>query len=82
MDKGNVEFFGPSGLAYSFSLFSKVLSVFQSGFVYHYSFVMICTLMFLVSFFVMLHFELLAFYSSTFMFLLFSYFLLGLTNPK
>jgi hypothetical protein len=84
MDKGNVELFGPLGITYNFSSFSKVLSVLQSGFVYHYSFVTVGALIGLVSFFLLTHFELSGFYGNTPILLFFSYFVLSisLTTPK
>jgi NADH:ubiquinone oxidoreductase subunit 5 (subunit L)/multisubunit Na+/H+ antiporter MnhA subunit len=41
IDKGVVEFLGPYGAVTSFSLLMKKISKLQTGFIYHYAFVMI-----------------------------------------
>tara|TARA_B100000683_G_C12472630_1_gene548302 strand:- start:1352 stop:1627 length:276 start_codon:yes stop_codon:yes gene_type:complete len=41
LDKGNIEVFGAFGSSIKLLGFSQVLSTYQSGFLFHYSFVMI-----------------------------------------
>jgi hypothetical protein len=82
MDKGNIELFGPLGLAYNLGSFSKTLSTVQSGFLYHYSFVMMSFVIALISYFIVIHFELTGFYDSSFLVLFFSYFLFSLNKAK
>ena len=82
MDKGNIELFGPAGLGLNISSFSKVLSHFQTGFVYHYSFVMMGSLISLICFFILIHFDLADVCNSMFFLLLFSYSLISLNNNK
>jgi proton-translocating NADH-quinone oxidoreductase chain L len=45
LDKGNIEVFGAFGSALKITSFSKGLSSLQSGFIYHYSFIMIIAML-------------------------------------
>jgi hypothetical protein len=74
-DKGFVEIFGPEGLVLRFGFLSKSFSFFQSGLLYHYSFVMFFSLLSCVSF---LQFDFLGVLNSFFFFLVFSYSLFAL----
>ena len=40
IDQGFVQFFGPRGIIVTISKLSKFVSRFQSGYIYHYSFIM------------------------------------------
>jgi proton-translocating NADH-quinone oxidoreductase chain L len=48
LDKGAIEILGPSGIARSFQLFVKSLKRVHSGYIYHYAFLMLIGLTFLV----------------------------------
>nr|ADT62147.1 NADH dehydrogenase subunit 5 [Isoetes engelmannii] len=41
LDKGAIEILGPSGISYTFRILAREISKLQSGFVYHYAFVML-----------------------------------------
>jgi NADH-ubiquinone oxidoreductase chain 5 len=45
LDKGNIEVFGAFGSSLKLTQFSKGLSALQSGFIFHYSFVMIVAML-------------------------------------
>jgi len=49
IDKGIVEMFGPYGVATTFSTLSKRFAKLQSGFIYHYAFVMLLGIIFLLA---------------------------------
>lgn len=49
LDRGIIEIFGPHGIATTISRLTKKFSQFQSGFIYHYTFVMLIGLTLLVS---------------------------------
>lgn len=51
IDKGLVEMFGPYGIATTFSSLSKRFSKIQTGFIYHYAFVMLLGIISLVTLF-------------------------------
>jgi|TARA_B110000046_G_scaffold171804_1_gene193003 hypothetical protein len=44
IDKGNIEVFGPLGLAYYIKNFSKIASSQQTGFLSHYTFLFVVAL--------------------------------------
>jgi NADH:ubiquinone oxidoreductase subunit 5 (subunit L)/multisubunit Na+/H+ antiporter MnhA subunit len=48
LDKGAIEILGPTGIAKSFQLFVQAVSKVQTGYVYHYAFLMLIGLTFLV----------------------------------
>jgi len=50
LDKGFIEIIGPTGIARSLNLFVKHLSQLQSGFLFHYAFIMLIGLIFLMLF--------------------------------
>jgi hypothetical protein len=50
IDKGNVEVFGPLGFAYNLKLTARNFSSQQSGYLYHYTYVMACALFALLTF--------------------------------
>lgn len=81
MDKGNIELFGPLGLSFNLSNFSKSLASIQTGFVYHYSFIMMCSVIVLSGLFLTLHFGLSQSISSVFLLLVLSYTLFSMNNP-
>ena len=58
LDKGIVEYFGPTGLAFANFSLSNWLFFFQSGFLFHYNFVVISIfsifMFFLTSYFLLL----------------------------
>jgi proton-translocating NADH-quinone oxidoreductase chain L len=74
-DKELIEFFGPSGFGALFGFFSKGFSFFQSGLLYHYSFVMFFSV--ICAIFVVQHSFFEAFGNSFFL-LFFSYVLISL----
>jgi hypothetical protein len=41
LDKGAIEILGPYGISYTFQKLAKQINKLQSGFVYHYAFVML-----------------------------------------
>ena len=52
---GDIKFidkFGPNGVSYVINIFSKVLSTFQSGYLYHYAFVMLGGLVIILTWFI------------------------------
>lgn len=49
LDRGIIEIFGPHGIATTISSLTKKFSEFQSGFIYHYAFVMLIGLTLLIS---------------------------------
>jgi proton-translocating NADH-quinone oxidoreductase chain L len=49
IDKGIVEIFGPYGIATTFSSLAKRFGKIQTGFIYHYAFVMLIGIIFLVT---------------------------------
>jgi proton-translocating NADH-quinone oxidoreductase chain L len=49
IDKGIVEMFGPYGIATTFTNLSKRFAKVQSGFIYHYAFVMLLGILFLLT---------------------------------
>lgn len=69
LDKGIIEFFGPFGLSRSFYKFSDNISKIQTGFLYHYTFILLISLMFFV------FFSFSFFYSYFFLYLFLFYFL-------
>ena len=50
VDRGIFEVLGPNGLSFLFSRVSKKLNSFQSGYVYHYTFVMLISMTLLIGF--------------------------------
>jgi NADH:ubiquinone oxidoreductase subunit 5 (subunit L)/multisubunit Na+/H+ antiporter MnhA subunit len=70
IDRGLIEFFGPAGLSFSVYKNSLFLSYFQSGFLYHYSFLMLIGLSFILIFFQIWNF-LFSFFSIKLLFILF-----------
>ena len=50
IDKGLIEIFGPYGFANSFSSLAKAFSKIQTGFIYHYAFVMLIGIILLLTF--------------------------------
>jgi NADH-ubiquinone oxidoreductase chain 5 len=73
LDKGNIELFGPSGLSFNLSVFSKVLASLQTGFVFHYSFIIMISTISFICLFLVLHGGLVQFVSSVFLLLMLSY---------
>jgi hypothetical protein len=51
IDKGIIEIFGPLGFSMRLLATTKVLSKQQSGFLYHYSFVMMMSILMILGFF-------------------------------
>ena len=51
-DEGTIDKFGPNGISYLILFNSKRLSLLQSGYLYHYAFIMIIGLAAIVSWFV------------------------------
>jgi proton-translocating NADH-quinone oxidoreductase chain L len=49
IDKGFIEFFGPYGLLYLFSNWSKKITYLQTGYIYHYSLLIFLSVIFLIS---------------------------------
>jgi len=49
LDKGFIEFFGPSGIAVLFQRISKKVSIFQTGLIYHYTFVILLGVFFYIN---------------------------------
>jgi proton-translocating NADH-quinone oxidoreductase chain L len=49
-DKGIIELFGPRGISWQLSFFAKDFSCLQSGFLYHYSFVIMFSIIFFILF--------------------------------
>jgi proton-translocating NADH-quinone oxidoreductase chain L len=49
IDKGIIEFFGPSGLLQLFSNWSKKIIILQTGYIFHYSLLIFLSLIFLIS---------------------------------
>ena len=47
-----IDAYGPNGISKIISIFSKGLTIFQSGFLYHYAFVMLGGLVILLTWFV------------------------------
>jgi NADH:ubiquinone oxidoreductase subunit 5 (subunit L)/multisubunit Na+/H+ antiporter MnhA subunit len=70
IDRGLIEFFGPAGLSFSVYKNSLFLSYFQSGFLYHYSFLMLIGLSFILIFFQIWNFFF-SFFSIKLLFILF-----------
>jgi len=48
IDKGIIEFFGPYGLLFLFSNWSKKIIFLQTGFIYHYSLLIFLSLILLI----------------------------------
>lgn len=69
LDKGIIEFFGPFGLSRIFYLFSKKISDLQSGYIYHYTFILVISLIL----FILFSFSF--FYSYFFLYIFLVYFL-------
>lgn len=76
-DKGVVELLGTAGLGYVLGELSKGLSSIQSGFLYHYSFVMLLSAVIFVLLFL---FNFFGFLNSFFFLLLLSYLLSALNT--
>ena len=51
-DKKIIDAYGPNGISQLISIFSKQLSLFQSGYLYHYAFVMLGGLAIILTWFV------------------------------
>jgi NADH-ubiquinone oxidoreductase chain 5 len=49
-DKGSIEFFGPFGFSFNFLNITKHIVFLQSGYVFHYSFMMLLSIVFMFSF--------------------------------
>ena len=49
VDKGIIEFFGPTGLLYIFSNWSKKIITIQTGYIFHYSLLIFLSLIFLIN---------------------------------
>lgn len=49
IDKGIIEFFGPTGLLYIFSNWSKKIITIQTGYIFHYSLLIFLSLIFLIN---------------------------------
>jgi NADH-ubiquinone oxidoreductase chain 5 len=73
LDKGNIEVFGPFGLSSKILGFSQNLASYQSGFLFHYSFVMIIGVLSFLLFLLVSSFNVYINISATSLF--FSYFL-------
>lgn len=70
LDKGLIELFGPQGISYIFYQHFQRIKTFQSGFIFHYTFVIICFIIFLI------FFSFSFFYSYIYLYLILSFFFL------
>jgi hypothetical protein len=78
MDKGNIEVFGPLGLSFNFSSFTRGLSTSQTGFIYHYSFVIMSFIILLIGAFQTFFFDINGIFSGAFFLLFFAYILFSI----
>jgi hypothetical protein len=69
LDRGIVEIFGPYGLTLLIGSLSKEISRLQSGFIYHYAFVMLIGVTFYLTFIELDFFISTLFYSKLYIFL-------------
>jgi|TARA_B100000780_G_scaffold213842_1_gene153388 hypothetical protein len=81
LDRGIVEIFGPYGLTLLIGSLSKEISRLQSGFIYHYAFVMLIGVTFYLTFIELDFFISNIFYSKLYIFL-FGGILLILVNDR
>lgn len=82
IDKGNIEVFGPLGFAYYLKTYSKIVASQQSGFLSHYSFLMVVSLLCFLTTYLYTSLGSFHFIDSFFVSLVFSYVFFSLNDSN